>query len=119
MVRRATIVFALVFVLGTARAAYCDTFTIDFETLPALPTQPNNFAAAGPMQIYSQPGIFTISGGVVLGNPAFLPAFTTNGTPPNLYGTANFGDPSLSPVMTLDLATNAFRFTSVSFVLFN
>jgi hypothetical protein len=112
-------VFAVVLLLGIAQPVYCDTFTINFETLPPLPTQPNNFFAAGPMQTYSQADIFTISGGVVLGNPTFLPAFTTNGTLPNLYGTADFADPSLSPTITLDLPTTAFRFTSVSFLLFN
>jgi len=53
------------------------------------------------MQTYSQAAIFTISG--VLGNPTFLPAFTTNGTLPNLYGTADFADPSLLPTITLDM----------------
>jgi hypothetical protein len=115
----AAIVFTFILLLGAAQTAYCDTFTINFESLPSLPTQPNNFAAAGQMQTYSQPGIFTISGGVALGNPTFLPAFTANGTVPNLYGTADFGDPSLSSTITLDLPTTAFQFTSVSFLLFN
>jgi len=114
-----SIVFAFVLLLSTAQAAHCDTFTINFETLPPLPAQPNNFFGAGPMQTYSQADIFTIRGGVVLGNPTFLPAFTTNGTLPNLYGTADFADPSLSPAITLDLPTTAFRFTSISFLLFN
>ena len=100
---RVSVVLAVVLLLGTAQAAYCDSFTINFETLPPLPAQPNNFFAAGPMQTYSQAAIFTISGGVVLGNPTFLPAFTTNGTLPNLYGTADFADPSLLPTITLDM----------------
>jgi len=29
-------VFAVVLLLGMAQVAYCDTFTIDFETLPPL-----------------------------------------------------------------------------------
>jgi hypothetical protein len=115
----AATIFTSVLLLGAANAAYGDTFTINFESLPSLPTQPNNFAAAGPMQTYSQPGIFTISGGVALGNPTSLPAFTANGTLPNLYGTADFGDPSLSSTITLDLPTTAFQFTTVSFLLFN
>ena len=114
-----SILFVAVFMLAAAQAAYCDTFTIDFETLPALPAQPNNFAAAGAMQTYSQAGIFSISGGVVLGNPNFLPAFTANGTLPNLYGTADFAHPSLLPTITLTLPTTSFLFTSVSFLLFN
>src|SRR5262249_24735788 len=104
---------------GATQAAYGDTFTINFETLPSLPAQPNTFAAAGSMQTYSQAGIFTISGGVALGNPTFLPAFTANGSLPNLYGTADFGEPSLSSTITLDLPTTAFQFTSASFLLFN
>jgi hypothetical protein len=105
--------------LGGVQAGYCDTVTINFETLPTLPTQPNNFTAAGPAQTYSQPGIFTISGGVALGNPTFLAAFPANGSIPNLYGTADFGDPSLSSTITLDLPATAFQATSVSFLLFN
>src|SRR5262245_58154073 len=114
--RTVSIAFAAAALLvGAAQSAYSDTFTIDFETLPSLPAQPDNFVAAGPMQTYSQPGIFTISGGVALGNPTFLPAFTTNGTLPNLYGATSFADPSLLPTLRLDLPTTAFRFTSVSF----
>jgi hypothetical protein len=113
------IAFAFLLLLGATQAAYCDTFTINFETLPSLPAQPNSFAAAGSMQTYSQADIFTISGGVALGNPTFLPAFTANGSLPNLYGTADFGDPSLSSTITLDLPTTAFQFTSASFLLFN
>src|SRR5262245_7858096 len=74
--------------------------TINFETLPSLPAQPNNFTAAGPMQTYSTAGLFTLSGGVVLGNPTFLAAFAAHGTPPNAYGTADFADPSLLDTIT-------------------
>jgi hypothetical protein len=115
----AAIVFTVILLLGAVQTAYADTFTINFESLPSLSTQPNNFAAAGAAQTYSQAGIFTISGGVALGNPTFLPAFTANGSHPNLYGTADFADPSLSSTVTLDLPTTAFQFTSVSFLLFN
>jgi hypothetical protein len=92
--------------------------TIDFENEPNLPPQPNNFAAAGPMQTYTKPGVYIISGGVVLGNPTFLPAFAAHGTPPNLYGTADFADPSLLSTIRLDLALTA-AITSVTGVLFN
>jgi hypothetical protein len=109
--------FVLMFVV--AFKANAEAITIDFETLPVLPPQPNNFFDAGPMQTYSQAGIFTISGGVVLGSPPFLPAFTNNGSLPNLYGTSNVGDPSLLSTITLAFATSAFRVTSVSFLLFN
>ena len=113
------IVVAAVLMVGAAQTAYCDTFIINFETLPALPAQPNNFVAAGAMQTYSQPGIFSISGGVLLGNPNFLSAFGVNGTPPNLYGTSDFASPTLLPTLTLDLPTTSFFFTSVSFLIFN
>src|SRR3954453_9414038 len=73
---------------------------VDFETLPALPAQPNNFAAAGPMQTYSSPGVFTVSGGVALGNPTFLAAFPSQGSAPNAYGTSDLGDPSLLDTIT-------------------
>ena len=42
---------------------------IDFETNPALPAQPSNFAAAGAAQTYTQSGVYNITGGAVLGNP--------------------------------------------------
>src|SRR5215471_15614074 len=92
--------------------------TIDFENLPLLPPQPNNFAAAGAMQTYSSAGVFTISGGVVLGNPTFLPAFPLHGSVPNLYGTTDVADPSLRSTITLDLPVAAGT-TSIGGVLFN
>jgi hypothetical protein len=92
--------------------------TIDFETLPNLPAQPNNFAAAGVMQTYTLPGVFSISGGVVLGNPSFLPAFALHGSAPNLYGTTDIADPSLLDSITL-LFPQAEGVLGVSGVLFN
>jgi hypothetical protein len=83
-----------------------------------LPAQPNNFAAAGAMQTYDVPGVFTISGGVVLGNPTFLLAFPAQGTPPNLYGTTDIADPSLLSTITLTLP-GAEDIISVTGVLFN
>src|SRR4051794_9675499 len=91
---------ALAIVLaGSAVPAGAGTADINFET-PPFPTtaQPDNFAAAGPMQTYSQAGVFSITGGVVLGNPTFLNEFAGNGgpfgSPPNLYGTTDVADPS-------------------------
>jgi len=110
-----SVVIVALFCFCTAQA---NTVTVDFENLPALPTQPNNFAAAGPMQTYSQSGVFSISGGVVLGNPTFLTSFAAQGSPPNLYGTTDFADPSLLSTITLDLPAAA-KTTSVSGVLFN
>jgi hypothetical protein len=91
---------------------------INFETTPALPTQPNNFAAAGAMQTYTQSGVFTISGGVVLGNPTFLASFPAHGSPPNTYGTCDFADPSLLQTISLTFPA-AETVISVGGVLFN
>lgn len=91
---------------------------INFDTEPSLPAQPNNFNAAGPMQTYTKAGVYSISGGVVLGNPSFLASFAANGSPPNLYGTTDIADPSLQSTITLtiDLSLKAI---SVAGVLFN
>lgn len=52
---------------------------IDFEHAP-FPTNaaPNYFLAVGAMQSNGIAGVYNISGGAVLGNPTFLPAFRTN-----------------------------------------
>jgi hypothetical protein len=99
-------------------AANAAAFTIDFDTLPLLPLQTNNFADAGAKQMYSSPGVFDVDGGVVLGNPTFLAPFPANGSGPNLYGTADIGHPSLLDTITFTfpLAENV---TNVSGVLFN
>lgn len=94
------------------------TITIDFENLPFLAAQPNNFAAAGAMQTYTSAGVFSITGGVVLGNPTFLASFAAHGSLPNAYGTADFADPSLLSTITLTLPAEA-ETTLVSGVLFN
>jgi len=104
--------------LALTQSLHASLIAIDFENEPPLPLQPNNFAAAGPMQVFTSPGKYTISGGVVLGNPTFLLAFPANGTPPNLYGTADFADPSLLQVITIDLPAAEGIFL-VQGVLFN
>lgn len=114
----AVILLGAALALGAGRPAPAAPFTINFETLPSLPTQPNNFAAAGPMQTYSVAGMFSISGGVVLGNPTFLASFPARGTPPNTYGTADFADPSLLDTITLTFPI-AEDVVSVTGVLFN
>src|SRR5215471_11326542 len=63
-----------VVLLGVAEPAQALPITINFENEPNLPPQPNNFAAAGAIQTFTSPGRYTVSGGVVLGNPTFLPA---------------------------------------------
>ena len=100
---RASILLVAALTLAVGRPAPAAAITIDFETLPSLPTQPNNFAAAGAKQTYTAPGVFSIDGGVVLGNPTFLAAFPSHGTPPNLYGTTDVADPSLLSTITLTL----------------
>lgn len=105
-------------VLASGRLAYGAPFTIDFENLPSLPAQPNNFLAAGPMQTFGDAGVFSISGGVVLGNPTDLASFPAHGSAPNAYGTADFADPSLLPTITLTFPS-AEDIVSVAGVLFN
>ena len=108
---------AMLILLGSSNAG-ASIFTVNFETLPALPTQPNNFFAAGAEQTYTDPGVFTLSGGVALGNPTFLAAFPAHGSAPNLYGTADFADPSLLDTISL-IMPFAAAITSVGGVLFN
>jgi hypothetical protein len=102
-----------------AGPGWAGMIAINFET-PPFPTtaQPDNFAAAGAMQTYTQPGVFSISGGVVLGNPTFLSEFPGNGSPPNLYGTTDIADPSLLSTITLSLDASQ-GITSVKGLLFN
>src|ERR1700730_11181189 len=115
---RASILLVAALTLAVGRPAPAAAITIDFENLPSLPAQPNTFAAAGAKQIYTVAGVFSIDGGVVLGNPTFLPAFPLHGTQPNLYGTADFADPSLLDTITLPFPA-AEDIVSVTGVLFN
>lgn len=115
--RRALCVGAALLVFGCPRPTQAD-ITIDFENEPVLTTQPSDFVTAGPMQTYTKPGFYTIDGGVVLGNPTFLPAFATQGSGSNLYGTTDIADPSLLPTITLTLP-GAESVSSVTGVLFN
>ena len=92
--------------------------TVDFENNPALPAQPNNFAAAGAMQTYSALGVYSITGGVVLGNPTFLASFAAQGSGPNLYGTTDIADLSLLDTLTLNLDPSQ-NVTNVNGKLFN
>ena len=111
---------ALAIVLaGSAAPARAGTITINFET-PPFPTtaQPNNYAAAGAEQTYTEAGVFSISGGVVLGNPNFLPEFPSHGSPPNLYGTTDVASPTLLSTITLNLDPTQ-NITSLTGVLFN
>jgi PEP-CTERM motif len=130
---RAYLLSLAVAALAFAQPARADI--INFDTEPALPSQPNTFATAGSVQTYTKLGVYTITGGVVLGgdatlsmtpgDPVGLPAFAGNGgmfgSAPNLYGTADTGtgaDPTLSSTIVLTLPSSA-NITSVAFTLFN
>jgi hypothetical protein len=117
--RLPAVVLGVALLAALAPPARAGFFTLNFET-PPFPTtaQPNNFFAAGPMQTYTQVGVFSITGGVVLGNPTFLAPFPAHGSPPNLYGTADFADPSLLDTISLTFPS-AETVTTVSGVLFN
>jgi len=109
--------------IGVALAAEpASAIIIDFEETPMLPEGASTFASAGPAQNISVDGV-TFSGGVVLGDPTFLPA-TPLATTPNLYSTANHpsgdavGDPSL--LSTLSIAIDPLlEATTVEGLLFN
>lgn len=103
-------------VVAPATWAASTEVLIDFETLPNLPQGPSFFSEAGPMQVINVPGIATISGGVVLGDASNI----TNNlfTAPNLYGTADFGDDSLDPVVTISV-NPAYVADEIGFLLLN
>jgi hypothetical protein len=93
---------------------------INFETAPFPTTpQPNNYYAAGAMKTYTQPGVFSIKGGVVLDDPTFLEQFIRgHGSRPNLYGTTDVADPSLLSTITLNQDPSQ-NIHSVEGLLFN
>jgi hypothetical protein len=68
----------------------------------------------GPQTITTTPA--TLSGGVTLGFATFFPAISF-ATPPNVYGSADFGN-HLSNELTIAI-NPAFTTTEVSFALFN
>jgi hypothetical protein len=109
---------ALVALSLMGQAAAQAQVVINFETEPSRPTQPSTFAAAGAMQTLTKAGVYSINGGVILGNPSFLPAFNANGTQPNLYGTTDTADASLLSILTLDLPVET-NIGTVGGVLFN
>lgn len=104
--------------VGLTGLANASLVKVDFETNPALPAQPNNFAAAGAMQTYSTAGLYSISGGVVLGNPSFLASFAAQGSGPNLYGTTDIAHRSLLDTLTLNLDPSQ-KVTNVNGKIFN
>jgi PEP-CTERM motif len=91
------------------------TALVNFETTPALSQGPSIFVAVpAPQTINTAPATF--SGGVVLGLATFFPAIVF-ATPPNVYGTADFGN-GLARELTMTM-NPAFTTTEVSFALFN
>lgn len=98
--------------LSPARAG---TALIDFENTPSLSPGPSIYIAVpGPQTITTTPATF--SGGVVLGSATFFPAISF-ATPPNVYGTADFGN-GLPEKLTVAIDPT-FATTEVSFALFN
>lgn len=98
--------------VSPAKAA---TALVDFETIPPLSAGPSIYVAVpGPQTITTAPATF--SGGVVLGFATFFPAISF-ATPPNVYGTANFGN-GLPEQLTIAI-NPAFTTTELSFALFN
>ena len=118
LIARLATVVVVAWIVQAGQPLHAGIVVVDFENNPSLPAQPNNFFTAGPEQTYTQAGVYSISGGVVLGNPSFLAAFAANGSAPNLYGTADFADPSLLDTITLTLPS-AELITTVSGVFFN
>jgi hypothetical protein len=119
---RAVILLFAALTLAVGCPAVAATITIDFENLPSLPAQPDSFFNADgttrPEQTYTDPGVFSVSGGVVLGNPTFLASFAAQGSPPNLYGTTDIADLSLQSTITLTFPS-AEGVVSATGVLFN
>lgn len=103
--------------LAAAGTCYASTLVVNFETVPPLPPGPSTFAAAGPAQTITVPDFVTFTGGVVLGDAVNFPA-QTFATPPNVYATSSFGDPSLQPTLTISI-NPSFLVSEVSFPLFN
>ena len=110
---------SLVVLLASGPLAHAATTTINFETLPALALQPSDFFTAGVSQTYTSAGVFSIAGGVALGNPTFLGSFAANGSTPNAYGSTDFADPSLLSTLTLNLPSATQLVTNVTGKLFN
>jgi hypothetical protein len=99
-----------------APAARANLTTIDFENTPSHATGPSTFGSI-PEETLTVTGLASISGGAVLGNPTFYPAFPTHGSAPNAYGTS-FTDTNLSPTLTITFQPGN-TVTNVAGVLFN
>jgi hypothetical protein len=101
---------AVIALTGLAQSAQADTAFLTFDDRPVGPP-----IFGGPAQTITYPQA-TFSGGVILGNATNFPA-QSFGTPPNVYGTANFGT-NLSETLHIALSPT-FLTNEVSFPLFN
>jgi hypothetical protein len=95
---------------------FADTVLINFETVPPEATG-SPFFDSTPMETIVVPGIATFTGGIILGNESNLPA-QSFGTPPNVYGTAGFGN-NLSSTLTMTIDSAFGTVNEVSFPVFN
>jgi hypothetical protein len=87
---------------------------VNFETVPPEPTGPSFFG--GPEQDVTDPGVATFSGGTILGFAANFPAIVF-ATPPNVYGTADFGGAGDLETLTITVDPS-FTATEISFPIF-
>jgi hypothetical protein len=91
-------------VTGLSSQAFAVTVNFDDQGLSG----PSIFASAGPAQtldITTSDGNVQFKGGVILTNTTNLPANQTS-----IYGTASFGDPSLSNPLTIKFANSIQNF---------
>lgn len=99
-----------------ATPAYALTQNLVTFDPPTFSMGPSTYVAAGvAQQIVTTPATF--DGGVILGLATFFPAIAFASSP-NVYGTANFGDLSLLPTLSISINPNIFT-QEVSFALFN
>src|SRR5450432_2722613 len=106
-----TIFIGAVHLISATFSASAAVALVDFENTPNLSTGPSIYVAVpGPQTISTTPATFT--GGVVLGFATFFPAISF-ATPPNVYGSADFGN-GLSKAITIAI-NPAFSTTEVSF----
>jgi hypothetical protein len=100
-------------VLWFLSASFALAVTVDFDNIPgsAHPNIPGPSTFGNPAQIISisnagGSGVdVTFQGGTILTNTTNLPANQTS-----LYGTADFGDPSLENPLTITFSTNIINF---------